>query len=66
MIELQQKITSLLHQWDNELRPNLIFQPARDGDIVHSMGSFSKINRGLGWMPKTDFIESLNDYIQDS
>jgi len=62
MIELQQYIGEIFQRRGHKTGYELVFEPKRDGDILHSLGSYSKAALDLGWSPKEDFIASINEY----
>ncbi|MAV06723.1 MAG: hypothetical protein CMA29_02385 [Euryarchaeota archaeon] len=41
----------------------LKFKPPREGDILHSSGSFDSLNKAIGWTPSTDFSERLQELL---
>ena len=43
--------------------PEIVFQPPRDGDILHSLGSFESLNQCIGWSPSQDFSECLKELL---
>ena len=40
-------------------RSNLVHEPERSGDVKHSLADIAKIQRELGFSPKTDLLEGL-------
>ncbi len=39
------------------------FEPPRQGDILHSLGSFDSLKRAIGWIPRQDFSERLKELL---
>ena len=39
------------------------FEPPRDGDILHSLGSFDSLNKAIGWNPSSDFSQRLQELL---
>ena len=62
MFELQQYIGEVFRKRGHKIGHELIFKPSRDGDILHSLGSYSKASMELGWSPKENFLSSIDDF----
>jgi UDP-glucose 4-epimerase len=62
MLELQQYIGEVFRKRGHKIGHELIFKPSRGGDILHSLGSYSKASMELGWSPKEKFLSSLDDF----
>lgn len=62
MFELQQYIGEIFQKRGHNTGYELVFKPNRDGDILHSLGSYSKAALDLGWSPKEDFLASMHEY----
>lgn len=62
MLELQQYIGEVFRKRGHEMGHELIFKPTREGDILHSLGSYSKAAMHLGWSPKEDFLRSIDEF----
>ena len=62
MLELQQHIGEVFRKRGHKTVHELIFKPSREGDILHSLGSYSKASMDLGWFPKANFLSSIDDF----
>jgi len=47
----------------SNMTPELIFAPTRDGDILHSLGSYASLKKSIGWAPVEDFHQRLSDLL---
>ncbi|HJM66707.1 MAG TPA: NAD-dependent epimerase/dehydratase family protein [Candidatus Thalassarchaeaceae archaeon] len=45
------------------LLPEINFEPPREGDILHSLGSFDELNKSIGWTPTQDFSQRLGELL---
>lgn len=47
----------------SSLLPDVNFEPPREGDILHSLGSFDALNKSIGWAPTQDFSQRLSELL---
>lgn len=60
LIELTHKILDLCHRHDLEIQ----FQPARTGDVLHSLADINRAQKLLGFHPKYDIDKGLLETIK--
>jgi len=62
MFELQQFIGEVFRKQGHKTAHEVILKPHRAGDILHSLGSYSKAAIDLGWFPNENFLTALGDF----
>ena len=46
---------------NNEI--DIVFESPREGDILHSLGSFDSLNKAIGWTPSQNFTANLQELL---
>ena len=56
-ISLNQLFQAMAEKLGKSLTPT--YEPARTGDVLHSLASIERAERDLGWRPRVDWREGL-------